>query len=60
MLEIDKNDIIINQIDGGRHILNYFNADNLKIKYFGKYININEYNVNKKKILLFLFLKYCL
>ena len=31
MLEIDKNDIIINQIDGGRHLLNYFNADNLTI-----------------------------
>ena len=34
MLEIDKNDILANQI--GDIILNYFNADNLKIKYMMK------------------------
>jgi len=36
MFEIDKNDILVNQIVGGHRILNYFNIDNLKIKYMVK------------------------
>ena len=45
MLEIDRNDILVNQIGGGNHILNYFNADNLKIKIYGENIlTLNETN----------------
>ena len=45
MLEIDRNDILVNQIGGGYRISNYFNVDNLKIKIFGENIlTLNETN----------------
>ena len=45
MLEIDRNDILVNQIGGGYRILNYFNVDNLKIKIYGENIlTLNETN----------------
>ena len=45
MLEIDKNDILTNQIAGGYRPQNYFNFDNLKIKIIGENIlTLNETN----------------
>ena len=34
MLEIDRNDILVNQIGGGNHILNYFNTGNYMVKIY--------------------------
>ena len=45
MLEIDKNNILVNQIGGGHRIFNYFNVDNLKIKIYDENIlKLNEAN----------------
>ena len=38
MLEVDRNDILVNQIIGGYWTQNYFKSDNLKIKIEGENI----------------------
>ena len=43
MLEVDRNDILVNQIIGGYWTQNYFKSDNLKIKI---YINLLLYIIN--------------